>query len=549
MDNFMEPSSDDNLPVRVVNVKQYHSRNESQATRTGVGMPTYTIQHDAPWMPSRTSPAHGFPLAGEYYAKDDGCGDEDNENIPPIAPLSIHKVTSYQPSYHAHPKQHIIDIGPPARQTKLPIFKQVRSMLQKSSQPMPAVKYDGFSGEPSESGREAQVKPSTYVPPVPRQAMLHARGRSVKRPSKKDSLRDSSPISVMRDDEILSSEQLISGRYRTPSELDISPPVSPTSTISTMMFGNVSRPDLSSTMREPTTPPDHSMRRNAAPSRAGLTNSPIDTLDPRRSPSATSDWTEPPDDEDQQRKESHFSWTTYASSVQPATGIRSTPFQSAPSGTPRNYLDSRFSWSTVNTNLTRVPDSPPAEPLPPVPAQYRDAKPEQPQGLQVQSILSRSRPVDRNEKQEWTPLPRKHMRATATPPSAGTTRLTIPKTISRKPVSTTPTSGVKALPLPPELASPMTPLSHLENLLAQEKDLLHQRKNIEKGIGQQEKVVMASPLEVSFCDVRAAQKKLAQHQKHLAEIQLDVREVGVAISRARRKEGESEGLWVRRVTF
>nr|POF18563.1 hypothetical protein CFP56_63107 [Quercus suber] len=545
----MDSSSDDNLPARVVNVKQYHSRNESQATRTGVGMPTYTIQHDAPWMAPRTPPSHAFSDKRDFYGTDRGREHEDDENIPPVHPLFFDKTSSHDPPYNAHPRPHVTDKGPPTKQDKLPIFKQVRSMLQKSTHPLPVVRYEGFSGEPSETGREAQVKPSTYVPPVSRQGMLQARRRSMKSASKNVRPRDVSPVSIMRDVEIVNSEHLTSGRYKTPSELDISPPASPSLTLSTMMLDNASSPDLVNSRWDPFAPSMHAIPRKPAPSHAWSASSPKDTLDLAHSPSATSDWTEPPDDQDHQGKESHFSWTTYASSAQPAAGIMSTPPRPFSNGTPRNYLNSRFSWSTVNTNFTRAPDSPPTEPLPPIPAEYRDPQLEQPRKLQVQSILSRSRPINRIEKEEWTPPPRKHTRAKVTPPSSSATRLTIPKAMSRKPVSTTPTSGVKALPLPPELASPTTPLSHLENLLAREKDLLHQRQNVEKGIIQQERIVTASPLDVSFSDVRAAKRKLALHQKHLAEIQLEVREVGVAISRARRKEGESEGLWVRRVTF
>ena len=51
--------------------------------------------------------------------------------------------------------------------------------------------------------------------------------------------------------------------------------------------------------------------------------------------------------------------------------------------------------------------------------------------------------------------------------------------------------------------------------------------------------------------VRDAKKRLEEHRRRLEEVVLEGREVGIAISRARRKEGEgvgTEGLWVRRVT-
>ena len=86
-------------------------------------------------------------------------------------------------------------------------------------------------------------------------------------------------------------------------------------------------------------------------------------------------------------------------------------------------------------------------------------------------------------------------------------------------------------------------------MLAQERDIAHQRKNIEKGIAELVKTEKASPMDVDFATVRDAQKRLEEYRRRLEEVVLEQREVGIAISRARRKEGEEEGLWVRRVTF
>ena len=59
-------------------------------------------------------------------------------------------------------------------------------------------------------------------------------------------------------------------------------------------------------------------------------------------------------------------------------------------------------------------------------------------------------------------------------------------------------------------------------------------------------------MEVSFTTVREAKRKLAELRARLEEVGLEEREVGIAISRARRREeaeaGEGGGLWVRRVT-
>lgn len=69
-----------------------------------------------------------------------------------------------------------------------------------------------------------------------------------------------------------------------------------------------------------------------------------------------------------------------------------------------------------------------------------------------------------------------------------------------------------------------------------------------------EKIVSASPLDVPFATVRDAKKKLEEYRKRLAEVRLEERDVGIAITRARRKEEEENGwdnegtLWIRRVT-
>ncbi|EME88763.1 uncharacterized protein MYCFIDRAFT_209893 [Pseudocercospora fijiensis CIRAD86] len=112
----------------------------------------------------------------------------------------------------------------------------------------------------------------------------------------------------------------------------------------------------------------------------------------------------------------------------------------------------------------------------------------------------------------------------------------------------TPNSGKKQLPLPPDMVSPISPLSHLDSLLREEQDKLHQRRNIEHAIVDLEKIQKASPMEVSFAQVRDANTKLQELRATLEEIKLEEREIGIKVARARRKEGDEEtGLWIRRV--
>ncbi len=205
----------------------------------------------------------------------------------------------------------------------------------------------------------------------------------------------------------------------------------------------------------------------------------------------------------------------------------------------------------------------PSSPPPPVPSKSKFTSPP------VQSILSRRRPVQRMEEQEWAPPPRDSSipgsrsatPKTSTPTSAQTSRpLPLPKDYtkpisikSRSPAPNTPNSGKtgKALPAPPTTTAEN--LSHLETLLVQERSIIRQRRNVERGIFDLEKIEKASPLDVSFGAVRDAKRRLAEYRIRLAEVKLEERDLGIAIARARRRDekengGDGESLWVRRVT-
>lgn len=109
---------------------------------------------------------------------------------------------------------------------------------------------------------------------------------------------------------------------------------------------------------------------------------------------------------------------------------------------------------------------------------------------------------------------------------------------------TSDTGTAKKLPAPPDLS----PRTHLESLQREEADKVHQRANLQRVISELCKIENASPMEVPFSHVRDAKRRLTELRATLSEIELEQREIGIAISRARRKEGEDEGLWVRRVT-
>lgn len=480
-----------------------------------------------------------------------------------------------------HPRQQINDYGPQVRASRLPIFNQVRSMLHKPP-PGKNPKWDKYTGELSEQGVPANVKPSAYVSPF--EGAFQARRKSPDRPSKSrreqspprrtNVVREQSPVSVLLDEDAVPSDAVYSDD-RPPS------PVSPVSPIDPALRripledqGLVPRP-LSSNVRQPQNVPllgtPQQIKRKPAP-RSVSTAENMPPSPDQKSPAqfSESDHTEISDRDAEPQPTSHFSWTTVAPSIAPgrpstdttATGGMIGRMSKPPSIYPIHQdsdsdPQSRFSWSTVNTNMTAHarPDSPPPSPPPPIPEKFAERNAAPP----VQSILSRRRPIQRLEKEEWTPPPRKssrHMPDSVTPSPAETftpisTKGLRPPPISKDPAST-PTSAKsnksgKALPPPPSLA-PSHNLTHLEALLAQERDALLQRRNVERAILDLEKVEKASPLTVNFNQVRDARKKLEEHRKRLDEVKLEERDIGVAISRARRKEGEEEALWVRRVT-
>lgn len=516
-------------------------------------MPTYTIQKDAPWVRSRPSAAPASSIFSDDYNESLTDANGPERGAPPLT-----YKPSYHPSYHAHPQQEVTDNGPQARQSRVPIFKQVRSMLQKP-QPPPLVtpdnaRWDQYSGKVSEAGRVAQVNPSAYVSPY--EGAFKTRRRSPEARNKSTGSRDLSPVSILQDDE-LKPPPLKVGR-RSPHVVS---PVSPVSAISPLqeqapLQAGAPTPLSANERSQPiqivSTPTVNMIKRKPV----SMSVSPSENAEPQRSPSAKSDWTEPPDDDENEQQQqsthnSHFSWTTYAPSVaagRPSMESRASPHVGQRSGPEQ--VNSRFSWSTVNTAPNHQPR---AESRPPVPSQIPAKYAALPtyhtlRGPPVQSILSRCRPVQRLDKDEWTPSPLN--RTAGSPRSATTTPVSAKARLgANSPATTTHSNNsAKKLPPPPELASPAMPLSHLESLLTQERDLTRQRKNVERGIAQLTKIEKASPMDVPFATVRDAKKKLDEHRRRLEEVTLEEREVGIAISRARRKEGEEEGLWVRRVT-
>jgi len=493
-------------------------------------MPSYTIQAEPPpWTKSKRVSAVPSSIYSDDLV-DSAMADGE------ISPLSVTSA-----SYHAHPRQEILDAGPPNnRHSRLPIFRQVRTMLTKPG----AARWDDLSGEPSDTGRPSQVKPSTYTSPWEGafQARRHSPDRKTTRNKK-----NLSPVSVLRDEEIEALGPLDTGR-NTPRS------VSPVSAVSTSHSFAPSQLSVNAVSR---LPPGVNVKNQVKrkPVRSSLSPSASENIPPQQQHHDLKS-VQSQDSIGRQEPDSRFSWSTVAHSIVTdlSRDFNANRQSTDTMATRKGLSDSRFSWSTVATNTTYAlqDENTPPSPVPPIPEQY--LQPTQYSTPPMQSILSRKRPVQRLDQETYTPSVPSPRALSAASPNSSRATTPVPNaasTATPTKIITTPdpASGAKALPLPPFMNEKQA--NHLEFLLTQEKNLLLQRRNIEKAIADLEKVEKASPLEVSFATVRDAKRRLEERRAVLSEVKKEEMEMGIKIARARRKEdfGEGEGtLWVRRVT-
>jgi hypothetical protein len=498
---------------------------QNSAPRAGVvkGI-SYTIGDDAPW---------SVPII------------PDSDHTPPPrainlkAPSTNNKTSKLN---NTNMQVHVPDHGPQTtRQNRLPIFNQVRNMLNKSAA---NTRPDDTSAE---QPADMAVKPSAD----PRgkasrwDSVFNARPNSPSLKSLK-SRKSHSNISVLRDPETYS---MASGQS-SPTSVYSSKSGSPTRTPSQISVNAVSQLPRGVTAknqfkRKPVMSPSVSATENSQ-------NLPPQNL-------LTVPETKP---------RNRFSLSTAALTDFTKRQLSET----SATGSGRPPLMSHFSWTTIGTSAAPTPmeeiEDPIPTALPPMPTQQLERSQSTHQQY-TQSILSRKRPVQRIENQEWAPSTPRQRAATGASATSGASDDSTPRATPRarnfslndetpkKPgraseaaTSTTPSSGKKALPLLPFMLSEQE-ASHIEQLLSQERNLVMQRRNIERAITDLEQVEFASPLEVSFATVRDAKRKLEQHRETLQEVKMEEMDVGIKIARARRREdfGEGEGsLWVRRVT-
>ncbi|KAM0714427.1 hypothetical protein Q7P37_010214 [Cladosporium fusiforme] len=488
----------------------------NSAPRAGlVKMPTYTIQEDAPWVAAR--PASAVPSS--VYSDEPTVLIMDHDTSPRSAKSQNYNIREAQ----------IPDHGPHAtRQSRLPIFSQVRTMLSSSKSPGATSntsinnnKSDDMSSQPPTPGKTAQSKSSAW------DGVFNARRYSPGLKSLKTK-KNSSNVSVLRDSETSSVAS-------NPSSLSLASPIH--SPAPSQISVNVT-PQLPSGVNAP-----HQVKRKPVMS---LSQSQTENLPPQ-------DLLAVPDT----HLTSRFSWSTAAPSEAPK---RQSTDTMATGGRPP--LMSHFSWTTIGTSAAPTPNEELGDPndIPPVPSPHLEQTTFS--DPPAESILSRKRPVQRLDYEDRTPsTPRQRAdTATSIDSPSSTPRARNFNNANQDPDATprkaTPTShpapnstGKKALPLLPFMSEQQA--SHLEMLITQEKNLVMQRKNVERSIADLEAIERASPLEVSFAAVRDARRRLDERRETLREIKMEEMDIGIRIARARRKEdfGEGEGtLWVRRVT-
>ena len=497
-------------------------------------MPLYAIRRDSigPEMATRNSMA---TTISEF--SDDYNGPYATGGVAKVPPLRIQK--SQQSSLHVEPQPQIQDYGQKVRTSRLPIFNQVRSMLHKPPNLRTTsgnIKWDEYSGEISENGKDPQVNPATFRSAY--EGTFKVQRRSPERRTKPTRRGSDSPVSMLKDEDMGYSVQITGGQRGQRADSPVSPvSVSPHPDSRTdYISGNeLSLPEIIPA------PAIKVIKRKPAPNTPNLARA---KFSPENSPSQTRGWGSSQFYSPQTNLQSRFSWTTAALSDAPRQSTDTT--MTGQNRTSQGDLlpSSRFSWTTVDTSNThpvRI-DSIPHSPPPPVPSKYATPP--------VQSILSRGRPIQRFDRETRTP----ESGRSSTDPSdtatqtSGAGTSTWSAAVAQQVSESENSAGGKKLPLPPELVSVRKPLTHLEYLLLREQDIVRQRRNIEKMIFDNAKIERSSPIELPFSAYKDAQKKLVEHQAMLAEVKLEERQIGIAISRARRKEGEEEGLWVRRVT-
>jgi hypothetical protein len=220
--------------------------------------------------------------------------------------------------------------------------------------------------------------------------------------------------------------------------------------------------------------------------------------------------------------------------------------------------NSRFSWTTYNSNTTYQHSPPPSPPnLPTItPPRQRVVTEPISAATAAFSILSRRRPIPSSE-QTPSPLPLRKSLDSDSPGTATITAMSSPTSYappspSATSIYSTATTGTsKALPLPPTSLAACDHISVLESAM---EDLRIRRSNVYRLLSDLNNAAPANPLLTDFKRARVAEQRKRGFEDELSEIKREEYEVGMRLHRAWKKREREDpnqagsAIWVRRVT-
>lgn len=216
-------------------------------------------------------------------------------------------------------------------------------------------------------------------------------------------------------------------------------------------------------------------------------------------------------------------------------------------GSKDNGPNSRFSWTTYNSNTT-YQHSPPPSPIPPLPTSRVPSEPVS----AANAILSRKRPTQVPDRVPARKPIASSVASTAAPTAASTARNTMISSgpPSPRPDSTFSTSTRKDLPRPP---TELQAVDHIEVLESQMEDLKVRRNNVYRLLNDLNNMAPPNPMVTDFKRMRIVEQRKKDFEGELAEIKREEHDVGLKLHRAWRKResadpGSESAFWVRRVT-
>jgi len=219
----------------------------------------------------------------------------------------------------------------------------------------------------------------------------------------------------------------------------------------------------------------------------------------------------------------------------------------------RQESQSRFSWTTYNSATTYQHSPPPSPPQPSLPSitPPRNRVVTEPisAATAASSILSRRRPVPQADR-----VPEPILPPFLGPNSPGTAKISTMSPSSpyspTSPSSITSTTS-KALPAPP---TSLSASDHISVLESQMEDLRIRRSNVYRLLQDLQNQAPMNPLLTDFKRARLVEARKRSFEDELSEIKREEHDVGMKLHRAWKKREREDpnqagsAIWVRRVT-